>query len=87
MSTQLTADQVHQMYRERRYEEIDAARTEGRLALVLGTPPEEVALIDRAEFSTLTRADVQALAALNRHDLIETARTAGRIQYDDTEGA
>jgi hypothetical protein len=58
--------------------QIITARTEGRLATLLGAPAADVALIDRAS-GQLTRDDLTALKKLGRHDLILAAHKENRI--------
>lgn len=60
-------------------EAIDTARIEGRLAVLLGADPDDADLIERATTEPITHADVQRLARLKRHDLIDAARTTNRI--------
>lgn len=80
MTTQLTRDDLDAMNPQ----QIEAARVAGRLATILGSPPADAAMLDRAT-GTLTPQDVRDLAALGRHDLIEQARTDNRITYTESE--
>jgi hypothetical protein len=56
------------------------ARREGRLDNLLGVPAEQVELMDRARNGVISRADVQELAKLGRHDLIVAAHKETRIK-------
>lgn len=62
---------------------IEKAREDGRLANLLGTPPEQTNLLDRAT-GPLSRQDIRDLAALGRHDLIEKARVEQRVDTTPT---
>ena len=82
---QLTSADVSRLTKERKYDEIEAARQDGRLALLLGTPQEEVDLIAKALTERIDLADVQALTAIGRPDLINAAREADRINYQEDD--
>jgi hypothetical protein len=84
VTAQLTAADLTRLTAERKHNEIEQARTEGRLDALLGVPPEQIALLDRARNGRVDVTDVQALAALRRHDLIDEARATDRITYDDS---
>ena len=78
--TQLTTEDVKKLYAERRYDEIEAARKEGRLGLVLGQDPADVALLERARGTgPLTADDVHELTRLGEHQLIVNANRDGRL--------
>jgi hypothetical protein len=79
MSQQLTAEDVHRLYTERRYGDIVEAHKAGHLRRLLGVPEDQIALLDRATTGMLGRRDLTRLQRLGRHDLIEHARLAGRI--------
>jgi hypothetical protein len=66
-------------------EQIETARLDGRLDRVLGVPDHVIALAAKARTERIDAADVRALAALGRHDLIEAARTDDRIDYPNQE--
>lgn len=73
MNDQLTAEDVSRLYAARRYDEIEQARLDGRLNVLMGgTPPLDT---DRQ----LTEADVKRLYAGRAYDQIETARQQGRL--------
>lgn len=78
-TTQLTEDDLKTMTPDA----IDDARLAGRCDALLGVPPEDVALLDRARHGTdpLNDTDVERLSALGRHELILTAAAADRITY------
>jgi hypothetical protein len=78
--TQLNRDDLAGMTSEA----IVEAHDNGQLDQLLGTPAEDIAVLDRArsgEFITL--ADVRTLAGLGRHELINDAHRAGRITNGD----
>ena len=52
------------------------------LDALLGAPPEQIALLDRARTGVITNADAGALNKLGRHDLVNAAREDGRINYE-----
>jgi hypothetical protein len=62
-------------------DQINAARMAGRLDRLLGVPDEQIALLSRARTGRIDVDDIRALGAINRHDLINDAREAGRITY------
>ena len=64
-------------------EEIDEAHEQDRFALMLGADPDKAALLDRAHDpnATLTAADLKALRAAGRDDLIDEAYTSGRLDH------
>lgn len=67
-------------------DEISDAYDAGRLAVTLGErTPEEAALIARATTGTVTLADVHALTAIGRHDLINDAHRSDRITFTTQE--
>jgi hypothetical protein len=68
-------------------EAINTAREAGRLQVLLGADPDEVALTQRAQHGRIDIDTVHQLADLGRHDLIEQARESGRIDYPNTTGA
>jgi hypothetical protein len=74
---QFTADQLKAMTPD----QIIEARGAGHLDRILGIPEEEIALLSRARTGRIDVDDVRALGAINRHDLINDAREAGRITY------
>jgi hypothetical protein len=59
-------------------EEIVQAQDEGRCDQLLGIDPEQTALVHRGTHDVITDADIQALAAIGRQDLIAAAYEAGR---------
>lgn len=63
-------------------EEIVKAQAEGRFAKLLGATDDEVELTTRASSGVLNPADIPRLASMGRHDLIEQAHTAGRINLE-----
>ncbi len=81
---QLSDDDVHRLYQEKRFNEIAAAQAEGRLDRLLGVPDEDIALVDYARWGELDADDIRDLTALRRPDLIEAARIDGRIDYPTT---
>jgi len=85
--TQLTAEDVKKLYAEKKYDEIEAARRDGRLGVVLGQDPAEVSLLERARGTgPLTAADVHGLSELGEHELIDQARRSGRLTYLNEKG-
>lgn len=58
---------------------VEQARKDGRLDNILGVAKSETDLLERTQSGPVTRADLTALAALGRHDLIEKARVEQRI--------
>lgn len=62
-------------------QKIEEAREAGRLQVLLGADPAEVALTQRAKHDRLTPGDVKALYAAGHHQLIADAQTDGRIDY------
>lgn len=69
-------------------DQIENARTAGRLDTLLGVPRDEHdALAAARSEGLLTLEHVHTLARIGRHDDIEAARAAGRITYTRTEGA
>ena len=86
MSTQLTEEDLARLMRERKYEEVEQARLDGRLDTLQGVPSEIVALQEKAKGTEqLTRDDVRRLLELNNHELIVAADKAGRITYTERE--
>lgn len=81
MAGQLSHADVTRLHAEKRYDEITNAKSEGRLAQVLGASQDEIALLDRAATERLSRQDVKQLFAMHRYDLIEQARAEGRVDY------
>jgi len=80
--TQLTAADVKKLYAEKKYDEIEAARKDGRLAKVLGQPADVVALLDKARGTDpLTADDVHGLTRLGEHELIVAANRDGRLDH------
>jgi hypothetical protein len=67
-------------------EAINQAREAGRLQVLLGADPDEVALTQRAKHGRIDVEDVKALWDAGHHALIETARADDRIDHP-TEGA
>lgn len=60
--------------------QIEEARLAGRLATLLGTPAETVALLAKARGEgPLTAADVSELYRIREYDLIDGARARGRL--------
>lgn len=84
---QLTEADVKRLFAERKFDEIEAARAEGRLDLVLGVPPAQVAALERGRNGTPTAEDITTLSRMGRHDLIDEARRDGRLDHLLTEGA
>lgn len=66
-------------------QQITDARDSGQLDSLLGVPDDEIELKARATIGRLSIDDVKALAAIQRHDLIETARADQRIDYPNQE--
>lgn len=86
MTNQLTEEDVARLMRERQYQEVEQARLDGRLDTLQGVPSEIVALQEKAKGNEqLTRDDVRKLLALNKHELIIAADSAGRITYTEGE--
>ena len=85
---QLTAADVQNLTASRKYDEIEQARQEGRLASLFGTPAEDVDLLDRARHGTdpLTRDDLARLNSIGHSDLVLDAYRAGRTGAHLTEG-
>ncbi len=60
--------------------EIDTARAEGRLNVLLGMNPADAALLDKTRTTDpLTAGDVDRLYSLRKFDLIAQANEAGRL--------
>jgi hypothetical protein len=74
--TQLSRDDLDGMTAE----EIVAAYDNEELAELLGATPEEVDAIERAG-DVLSRVDIEAFAAVGRHDLIVNAADQDRIDF------
>ena len=86
MSNQLTEEDLARLMRERKYEEVEQARLDGRLDTLQGVPSDIVALQEKAKGTAqLTREDVRKLLELKKHDLIVAADKAGRITYTERE--
>ena len=66
-------------------EAITEAREAGRLQVLMGTDPAEVALAQRAAHGRINTDDVKALFAAGHHDLITAARADNRIDYPNQE--
>lgn len=83
-SRQLTQEDVSRLYKEKRYADIEDARTSGRLAQLLGQAMPVPT--DRQ----LTQQEVSQLYADKRYDAIESARTNGQLAellgHTTTEG-
>jgi hypothetical protein len=79
MGTQLDRAEVRRLYAEEKYDEIERARTEGLLDVLLGVHSDDIALLDRAKTGRLGRDDIVRLSGIGRHDLVEMARVDGRI--------
>lgn len=72
---QLTKDDLRSMTPEQIVEAMDNDLCNE----LLGVKPENTALVLKAKHDVLTRADMKALAAIGRNDLISDAYEAGRI--------
>jgi hypothetical protein len=82
MTTQLTGEDVAQLRRERKDKEINQARLDGRLDILLGVPRDTVALHEKARsIQQLTEDDVSKLFKNKDYELIVAANEAGRITY------
>lgn len=74
---QLSRDDIKSMTPE----QVDEAEQNGQLDALLGRgTPELIALKEKARSDHLTIADVKALHDAGAYELIERARTEGRIQ-------
>lgn len=69
------------------HDDIETARNAGQLERILGVPDDQIALTTRAREGRINADDARALAAIGRHDLIETARVDDRIDYPTSTGA
>ena len=65
-------------------EAITEAREAGRLQVLMGADPAEVALSQRAAHGRINTDDVKALFAAGHHDLITAARADDRIDLPAT---
>ncbi len=74
MTDQMTAADVKRLYRERRHAEIEAARLDGRLDVLLGIERHRPPVTGQWDAT-----DIAALFDAGRHDEITTARAAGQL--------
>lgn len=73
--TQLTPEDLKGMTPE----EVDAAYTDGRCAVMLGATSEDAELISRAREHLITTDDLRRLRDIGRDDLIAAAHETNRI--------
>lgn len=76
---QLTGEDVTRLYARGRYDLIEQARVDGRLAVLLGGQPPADDGTDEPEPAQLSRSEVERLAREGRHDVIEQARRDGQL--------
>ena len=81
--TQLTAEDVKRLGAERKYDDIEQARTDGRLDELLGISSTESALNFKVNHTTdqLTQKDVKDLYKRRQYAEIVKAESDGRINY------
>jgi hypothetical protein len=82
---QLSREDVQRLAQQGKHDEIEKARVEGRLARILGVPEDDVALVDRATYTTepLSREDLHRLNQLGKHDLVLEAFRDGRTNNQE----